>query len=214
MATGIVLHGVSSPTFTKIAELRRLSWDEALWDGALTDLNLLNDDHDDHAYHFALFSQNTVIAAARLCMHELLSDVPDPHLFQKAASSLAAPFGCLNRLVVHPEYRKLGIAAIMDKVRTDAAKILGCNTILVVWNGHSGDRRRQAIQAQGFSSVAVGEAVDDGVWGNSYPYAKCLDSDAKNNSEPSGICSNLQIFSDKLNGLLTHINNSINKRHT
>lgn len=201
MFTGIVFRGDSSPTFRLIVDLRCLCWK-----GALPDLDQLNDGHDGHAFHFALFYCDAVIAAARLCVHESLTDVPDPHLFANANIPVAAPFGCINRLVVHPEYRGLGIAAIFDLARTEAAKRLGCNTMLVIWNEHSNIQRRNAIDAQGFTSLNNGKAVADGEWGYSYPFARWLSNDSINEREPINLNEQLQVFTEQLRGLLASMN--------
>ncbi|MBI5919667.1 MAG: GNAT family N-acetyltransferase [Nitrosomonadales bacterium] len=156
----------------------------------LPDSNLLDDGHDEHSFHFILLDRNTVIAAARLCKHELLTELPDSHLYLQWKNPLLGSYGCCSRLVVHPDCRQLGIAAMLDKARADAAVILGCNALAVIWNEHSGVRRRDAIEAQGFVSASDGKAIADGEWGCSYPFARRIDINHK---------EILQIFSDDLN---------------
>ena len=201
MITGVVLHEASNQLFELVTDLRHLCWGDSL-----SSLDLLDDGHDSHALHFVLLDQDIVIAAARLCVHELLADVPDPHLFVTTNRPLPAPLGCINRLVVHPKYRKLGIASILDQVRTEATKQLGCKTMLVAWNEHSGIQRRNAIQAQEFESITDGKAVADGEWGYSYPYAKSIDNGTSNSVGTLHFNVNLQMFTDELNRLLSLIN--------
>lgn len=141
----------------------------------MPDSNLLDDGHDGHAFHFVLFDRDAVIAAARLCRHELLGEMPDSHLYFEWGNPLPGPYGCCSRLVVHPNYRQHGIAAMLDKARADAASRLGCNALAVIWNEHSGIKRRNAIEAQGFVSASDGKAMADGEWGCSYPFARRID---------------------------------------
>lgn len=156
----------------------------------MSELDVLDDGHDIHSFHFVLFGQNSVVAAARLCRHELLDEIPDPHLYLEWKKPLPGPYGCCSRLVVHPDYRQHGIAATLDKARADAAVKLGCNALAVNWNEHSGIKRRNAIEAQGFVSASNGKAMDDGKWGYSYPFARRIDL---NHNEM------LRILSDDLN---------------
>ena len=107
MITGVVLRGLSAPFFDKVTDLRHRCWKDEL-----PDLHLLDDGHDDHSLHFLMLKEEVVIAAARLCIHELLYDVPDPHLYVRGNSLFPAPFGCMNRLVVHPAYRRIGLSLI------------------------------------------------------------------------------------------------------
>lgn len=200
MIAGVVLRGTSMPIFGQVVGLRC-----RCWGGSLPDLDLLDDGHDSHALHFVFLDHDAVIAAARLCVHDTLSDISDPHLFAETNKPLPAPLGCINRLVVHPKYRRLGIAAILDQVRTEVAKRLGCKTMLVTCNEHSGIQRRNAIQAQGFESITDDRAVADGKWGYSYPYAKSIDDDTNNKAETLLFDANLQIFADELNKLLSLI---------
>jgi GNAT superfamily N-acetyltransferase len=177
------------------------------WRESLTKLDLLNDGHDGHALHFVLFDQDIVVAAARLCIHNLLADVPDSHLFVGCNRLYAAPLACINRLVVSPNYRRLGIATIFDQVRTEVAKKLGCKTMLVSWNEHSGIQRRNAILAQGFASITDDEAVADGEWGASYPYTKSIGSGSSNRDEILRLYANPQILIEELNNLLPELSN-------
>jgi hypothetical protein len=74
--------------------------------------------------------------------------------------------------VVDPHFRGRGIAAILDRIRSDAAERLECRTVLVVWSPHSGERRRQSLLRQGFRSVSNEQPLPDGGFGMSFPYAK------------------------------------------
>jgi hypothetical protein len=53
---------------------------------------------------------------------------------------------------------------------------LGCRTVLASWNHHSGNGRRQALQAQEFTSVSNDRPLPDGGFGMSFPYAKRIPS--------------------------------------
>lgn len=172
MIAGEVVYGTESPVFSGILELRR-----SCWQYALPAFELLDDGHDNHAFHFIMKTQGRVIAAARLCKHGQLVELPDPHLFRPWTNPLNGPYGCCSRLVVDPEYRNIGIASLLDQVRADAATKLGCSALVIIWNEHSGIPRRNAIEAQGFLSASNGMAVADGEWGRSYPYARSIDGD-------------------------------------
>ena len=198
MIAGMVLQELSAPSLEMIAALRR-----HCWKNVLPDLGLLADGHDEHALHFLVFDERSLIAAARLCVHEFLAQVPDPYLFVGEYFPFAPRFGCMNRLVVHPDYRGIGISAMLDRARIETAKSLGCRSMLVVSSLHSGVRRRQALDAQGFTCVTRGEGVDDGMWGISYPFARRIDTYPGADDCTCPVAADRAGLSIRFNGLLT-----------
>ena len=151
-----------------VTELRRRCW--TLF---YTNLEFLNDGHDSHAMHFIVLAERKVIAAARLCVHDHLQNTTEYHLYPMLdAFKFPGPYGCFTRLVVDAQFRGRGLAAILDQLRTDTAKRLGCSTILGSWNYHSGEKRRGALVKQGFINVSDGQPLPDGGFGMSFPYAK------------------------------------------
>jgi hypothetical protein len=165
-----VFVGTSDPAYARIVRLRAEAWC-----GVLPTLDALNDGHDSHSWHWTIFENEQLIASARLCVHADLVGVPDPHLYTATDFSISSPIGCFNRLVVSRDFRNRGAARRLDIARTEAAQLLGCGTVVIVWNYHSPKNRRSQIVNQGFRSVSHDEPVADGVFGISYPYAKSIE---------------------------------------
>lgn len=81
---------------------------------------LITDEHDAHARHWAVFDGHKMLAAARMCIHEVQEESPDAPAFSK--SRLPTPVATINRLVVVQSARKLGLAKQLDECRISAAK--------------------------------------------------------------------------------------------
>jgi hypothetical protein len=104
----------------------------ACWSSFFANPGFPDDGHNVHAMHFLVLNTVVVIACARLCAHAYLRDAPDAHLYPSLDNSeFAGPFGCFNGLVVDERFRGRGFSAILDRIRTDAAMLLGCRTLLV-----------------------------------------------------------------------------------
>lgn len=107
------------------------------------------DEHDHHAFHWAIRINSKIIAAARLCVHNSLNELPDSGFFVDITEEIEAPIATLNRLVVHPDYQKQGLSRLLDKVRFDKAAELKCRSIIVVGPGY----RINSLAKQGFKVV-------------------------------------------------------------
>ncbi|MEO8398431.1 MAG: GNAT family N-acetyltransferase [Ignavibacteriaceae bacterium] len=94
------------------------------------------DEHDNHAFHWAIKMGSKVIAAARLCTHNSLSELPDSGFFVDVAEKVKVPIATLNRLVVNPDYQRQGLSRLLDNVRFDKALELKCKSIVVVGPGY------------------------------------------------------------------------------
>jgi GNAT superfamily N-acetyltransferase len=89
------------------------------------------DEHENHAYHWAIKKDNRVIAAARMCVHNSLADIPDANLFKNINKELKIPIASFNRLVVTPDFQKNGLSKLLDHIRVQKALELKCKTIVI-----------------------------------------------------------------------------------
>lgn len=120
------------------------------------------DEHDEHAVNWAVFSGTNIVAAARMCIHDRLSYVPDfrsSHCYPLIPSPIAS----LNRLVVHPSVRGNGIAAQLDVLRISEAIRSDCRSAVVFWSEVSGEKRKAALEYQGFRQTCY--SYSDGPFG-------------------------------------------------
>lgn len=140
-----------------LLELRRAAWSaepavppelERSWAVGL-------DDHDANAIHGCVWDCRRLIATARMTFHERFADVPDRGLYPPELELSGAPIASLNRLVVAPGYRGLGLAHVLDEVRCRWAVGLGAQSIIgAVARGH--ERRLERL---GFTPKAFFEAT-------------------------------------------------------
>lgn len=131
----------------KVGRLRVAAWATEL--SSEPQVGSWLDDFDDVARHWAFLDGAEPIASARMTVHATLSDVPDPEdflgLFAEPPSS---PIASINRLVVHPKYRRYGLGSSLDNLRLRVAEEMGCRCVVV--STPSGDRRVAQLVSQGF----------------------------------------------------------------
>ena len=81
-------------------------------------------DHlDNDGFHFIMQNENNeIIASSRFNVLHNLSDLPEQDLFNKFNYPEARPFGLFSRLVIHPDYRKLGLSSKFDSTMIEFCK--------------------------------------------------------------------------------------------
>lgn len=112
------------------------------------------DEYDANGVHWCVWERRRMIAAARLTLHERLADVPDAQLYPPELELSGQPIASLNRLVVAPTHRGLGIAHVLNEVRCRWAAGLGAQAIVAaVARG-----RERGLEQRGFSPTAFFDA--------------------------------------------------------
>ena len=129
------------------------------------------DKHDEDSIHWGVITEdNRLIAAARLCIHDEVSQFPDYDEISGLVDYLPGPIGMMTRLVVHPEFQKMGISKKLDKIRIEKSIELGAGSIMLQVPTY----RRKSIESFGFE--CMGMAVDETFAGNTkfdfYLYVK------------------------------------------
>jgi hypothetical protein len=124
----------------KIGRLRVRAW--ATEFPAIAQMECWLDRFDETAMHWAFLQDGEPIAAARMTVHQALSEVPESEVYEGLPQELApAPIASINRLVVDPSSRGLGLSKRLDLVRLETADKLGCRC--VVGDTHSQQRVQQ-----------------------------------------------------------------------
>ena len=116
----------------------------------------LDDGMDGAGLHWVVVAGGSVVASARLCVCASLDTLPDANVFRDSPAEVPLPTSAINRLVVHPEFRGLGVASRLDSVRISEARIRGCASVTACWSPFSGERRRCALESLGFVPVHGG----------------------------------------------------------
>jgi predicted GNAT family N-acyltransferase len=113
------------------------------------------DQFDRVARHWVVFDNNQPVAAARLSIHQSLSEVPDAEsyagVFEEPPPAAIASF---NRLVVHPSARGAGLSKKLDRIRLVAANEAGCRSALL--STVSGPSRIRQLCGLGFELIGYG----------------------------------------------------------
>jgi GNAT superfamily N-acetyltransferase len=107
----------------------------------------ITDEHDAHARHWAAFCGDEIVAAARMCIHHSQEDTPDGPAFDRIC--LPVPVATLNRLVVLPSARNLGLGSRLCRDRIEAAKKEGAMCVV----GTCTDSRVASLEGFGFRTT-------------------------------------------------------------
>jgi GNAT superfamily N-acetyltransferase len=110
------------------------------------------DDHDPHATHFAVLNGDEPIAAARVCIHDKASDLPDLMSLVGYEFQLRPPIASFCRLVVDVDYRRSGLGRALDECRMAVAFRNRCSTCVGVT--HLPTRQRELAKA-GFRDLGA-----------------------------------------------------------
>jgi GNAT superfamily N-acetyltransferase len=117
----------------QVGRLRILAWEA---DGELPSFapraEVWIDEHDSHAVNWVSLSKGVPIAAARLCVHKRVCDLPDLGSLVGYEEALVTPIAAFTRLVVSPAFRGRGLSKQLDGVRLAAAQASGCRSAVVV----------------------------------------------------------------------------------
>lgn len=134
----------------QVYALRVKAW---LADGINPDSNLegiWKDEYEERARHWAVLDGEKVLAAARLSIHQSLGDVPSHYVFESLKFEAPTPIASINRLVVHPDGRGLGLSRKLDAIRLQEAKQEGCRTVVA----YCLEARVPALERFGFVRVS------------------------------------------------------------
>ena len=120
-------------TVEKILQLRELVYRS---EPSLVNLCLLNsatfrDTHDAHADHWIITVEESIVAAARLCIHCDAGDLPNQDLYHHMIAGIPVPIASLNRMVVHPSMRRQGLSRALTAARIKAARSRGARSMIV-----------------------------------------------------------------------------------
>ena len=136
----------------RIGELRVRAWRTVV--PQAVEMTVWLDDFDRTARHWAFLRDGEPVAAARLSVHKAIEEVPDPESYTGVfRNPPPAPIASLNRLVVDPAVRGMGLSEKLDLIRLAAAEAMGCKC--VVGATAAGERRVRQMLKWGF--VVVGE---------------------------------------------------------
>ena len=94
--------------------------------------NFWIDEQDQNAHHWMITKDGKVVASARLSIHHDYDSVPHSELFSEKDLGIhnVPPFASINRLVVDPAQRGMGLATILDRVRIVYALSQNVNAII------------------------------------------------------------------------------------
>ncbi len=123
------------------------------------------DDFDAVARHWAFLHQGQPVAAGRVSVHGALADIPDAECYEGVfATPPPAPIASLNRLIVHPDWRGLGLPRALDAVRVLAAEQMGARCVVGATGSVSENRKRiEQLADSGFEVIGECRPFGEGV---------------------------------------------------
>ena len=135
----------------QVGRLRILAWEA---DGELPSFapraEVWIDEHDSHAVNWAVLCEGLPVAAARLCVHKRICELPDLASLIGYEDSLVPPIAAFTRLVVSPAFRGRGLSTELDAMRIAAAQEGGCRAAVVVTHVPA---RMLQLKAGGFRNL-------------------------------------------------------------
>jgi len=153
----VVRSTLDASELDEVYRLRATVWRAAGFSVATGDR--WQDAHDVHAHHVIAVADHEIVAAARICLHGRLDELPDAHVY--AGLSTNGPVAALNRLVAQPRVRGLGVSRRLDESRLQWAKAAGVETVVANVVASTGMSRVRSLEEQGFRRLCDG--VDRGV---------------------------------------------------
>jgi GNAT superfamily N-acetyltransferase len=147
------------PLMTRIGELRVRAWKARQPD--FPDMTIWLDMFDASARHWAILQGAVPVAAARMTVHNDLSEVPNAEIFTDAfPNGLAGSIASINRLVVDPAFAGRGLSRMLDEVRVSAARRENCAHMIAKTD--AGTRRTDALRALGFEPAGTSQRYASG----------------------------------------------------
>jgi len=141
-----------SPLMERVyKELRLTAWREQ--PRMVEALSYWRDEIDSTARHWVIVDAGIAIASARLSFHNSLEDLPDAEIFVGFCPTLPTPIASINRLVVHPDYRRRGYGTRLDNIRLKAAEEWGCQCAIA---SSTEPKRIKQLADRGFKVVGTG----------------------------------------------------------
>lgn len=152
-----------------IYELRVVAWRDEIY---IPDhITKWCDEVDLTARHWVILRETDVLAAARLSVHFTLSDIVDWCYFDGLCDDLKYPTASLNRCVVHPMYRRYGLATKLDFVRIRTARDIGCRSIVA---STTNINRAEMLKTYGFDLRGEGKKSRGGILDGQHNYVLTL----------------------------------------
>lgn len=139
-------------TLHSIFKLRAKTWSDE--NSCKTPMSIWHDQFDLTALHWAAWIDGNLVGAARVTIHESLTESPDAALFSQLKLDLVGRIASWNRLVVSPIARGRGLAQKFDKVRLEASLEAGADYVV----GCAFERRARIVVRSGFEILGRCEA--------------------------------------------------------
>lgn len=108
--------------------------------------------YDIDAIHFVAVQEDSIVAAARITLHDSPEDLPDNEAYRALRLDLPGPIASFNRLVVRRDYRGKGLSTLLDRVRLREA--FRSKVSSVIANG-VGLIRKNTLVKLGFQFLGV-----------------------------------------------------------
>lgn len=115
----------------EILKLRQLSWRKNPT-GKIVEVDAEGDREDDiRDVHYGIYKGVFLVAALRMGIFSQIEKTPYYNRFEDMKDKFTLkPFGALNRLVVHPDYRNEGLGLMVMNGMAEEAKKKGVKTLL------------------------------------------------------------------------------------
>ena len=172
--TDLEIKQITDPTILqRIYYLRAEIWRDFLKVANLDSLfkqNMYTDIHDNHALHWAIISEDRVLGAARMCIHDTLSSIPRAQAFMHSNVPIPSPIASFNRLVIHPDARGQKLTKRFDQVRVEEAKQRNCQSVVVGMSEFTPPYRVNSLKKIGFQAVQANDDYCDRFFGRLDPY--------------------------------------------
>lgn len=150
IGSGVTIRVLAEHELEQLSQFRRGIWlKEVHGDDTKLPEWLTHDNFDTTATHWGAFENDRLIGAARLCCIKSALELSEHDMYKDVPKDLPFPICVMERMVISPEARHLGLATRLDAIRVVHAARIGAKVVLTACPSY----RTGCFRSLGFEAI-------------------------------------------------------------